>query len=90
MVKFFKGFVSIIIAFFVIVVKDLIGQRGNGIVYALKSGIVIGIEIVFGAFFDHIVIGRNDLCGFIGGIGIALLFKVAHNPCGRLIEAFIG
>lgn len=36
------------------------------------------------------VLGNEIIIVSIGGIGIAFLFKVAHNPCGRLIEAFIG
>ena len=90
MVKFFKRMIGVVKTLFVAVVKDFVGQRLNCVVNSLKSGVVVGIEIVFCFFLYKVMVSRNDFCRFVGGVGIAFFFKVAHNARRRLIKAFVG
>lgn len=46
-VKLFKRMIRIVLSFFVAVVEDFVGQRLNCVVNSLKSGVVVGIEVVF-------------------------------------------
>ena len=81
--------ISVVQTFLVTVVKNLVGQRLDGAVNAFKSGIVVFVEIVFALFSDDIVIRGNNFSSFVSLVGIAFLFKVAHNARRRLIKAFV-
>ena len=89
-VKLFKRMIRIVLSFFVAVVEDFVGQRLNCVVNSLKSGVVVGIEVVFCFFLYKVMVSRNDFCRFVGGVGLAIFFKVAHNERRRLIKELVG
>ena len=50
MVKFFKRMISIVMSFFVAVIKNFVGQCLNSVVDSLISGVVVSAVRVFGFF----------------------------------------
>ena len=74
----------------VIIIKNLICQTVNRPVNPLKSGIVIGVEIIFSFFLYNIMIGRDNFGSLVSRVGVTLAFKVTHNLGRCLVEAFIG
>lgn len=88
-IKFFKRFIRIVVTFSVTVIKDLIGERFNCVVYSLKSTVIIVVKIVFNFFLNEVMVRRNHFQSFIGGVCIPFALKVFHNLGCGLIETLI-